>query len=123
MEVEQVTVEMVIDKDISPATSCGDDALPRVKRRKQRKANTGESEVVTSKQLISMEVTKGDVPRTEILYAVSCLKDSEVEPEIPLTEGITELEPDPERPDLRFVLLKKTTKKNYLRSFQRKLSN
>lgn len=106
MEVEPVAEETVIDKDIAPTTKSGDGASPKAKRRKRRKADAGESEVATSKQFTIMDVTKVDVSRTEIFYAVRYLKSSKLEKEILLTDGITEVELDPETPDLGFVLLK-----------------
>lgn len=51
--------------------------------------------------------TKVEEPKAEILFAVSYLKNSEVEKEIFFIENITELEPDSERAGLSLVLLKR----------------
>lgn len=77
---------------------------------------------MTKQEPTVLRATKMDEAKPEMMYAVSILKHSEVEKKILPIGGLTKLEPDPERPELRFMLVRKTTQKKLIKLFPTQIS-
>lgn len=100
MKVEPVMQIKKDDTDMLENKASGSANAKRRRRREDRGSKKPEEE------------------KTEILYSVNIMRESEAEERINAMTGIT----DPERPGLRFVLLKRSTQRKLYKKNPRQVS-